>query len=152
MVEIYIKYQANSQFLFVVVVLCLLFYEGWIVFWCICLFNKSWIFQFSNFLVMWMCIVGEVIHCVHSNLCGCFKLKFVCGGVYVGVRLFYYIGQDLFRLGFNSPRGYLSLDSNVEKFSIIKTCNHFKLLLSMTRKCKCFLLLLFQKPKPIHCK
>jgi len=89
---------------------------------------------------MWMCIAGEVIHSVHSKLCGCFKLKFVCGGVYVNVRLFYYIGQDLFRLGFNSPRGdlslviELSLDFDVEKFSIIKTCNHFKLLLPMTRK------------------
>jgi len=67
-------------------------------------------------------------------------LKFVCGGVYVGVRLLYYIGQDLFRLGFNSPRGdlslviELSLDFDVEKFSIIQTCNHFKLLLPMTRK------------------
>jgi hypothetical protein len=67
-------------------------------------------------------------------------LKFVCGGVYVGVRLLYYIGQDLFRLGFNSPRGdlslviELSLDFDVEKFSIIQTCNHFKSLLPMTRK------------------
>ncbi len=87
-----------------------------------------------------MCIVGEVIHNVHSKLCGCFKLKFVCGGVYLGVRLLYYIGQDLFRLGFNSPIGdlsliiELSLDFDVEKFSIIKTCNRFKLLLPMTRK------------------
>jgi hypothetical protein len=84
--------------------------------------------------------MGEVIHNVHSKLCGCFKLKFVCGGVYVDVRLLYYIGQDLFRLGFNSPTRdlslviELSLDFDVEKFSIIKTCNHFKLLLPMTRK------------------
>jgi hypothetical protein len=71
-------------------------------------------------------------------------LKLVCGSVYVGVRLFYYIGQDLFRSGFNSPRGdlslviELSLDFDVEKFSIIKTCNHFKLLLPMTRKWNVF--------------
>jgi hypothetical protein len=57
----------------------------------------------------------------------------------VGVRLFYYIGQDLFRLGFNSPKGdsslviELSLDFDIKKYSIIKTCNHFKVLLLMTR-------------------
>ncbi len=95
--------------------------------------------NFQFFLVMWMCIVGEVIHNVHSKLCGCFKLKFVCGGVYVGVRLLYYIGQDLFRLRLNSLKGdssliiELSLNFDVEKYSIIKTCNHCKVLLPMTR-------------------
>jgi len=103
---------------------------------------------------MWMCIVAEVIHNVHSNLCGCFKLKFVCGGVYVGVRLLYYIGQDLFRLGFNSLKGdlslvvELSLDFGVEKFSIIQTCNHFKLLLPMTRKWSVFYHHYFKNQNP----
>jgi hypothetical protein len=78
-----------------------------------------------------------MVDCIPS--CGCFELRFVCEGVYVGVRLLYYIGQDLFRLGFNSPKGNLSLVIelslyfDVEKYSIIKTCNHFKLLLLATR-------------------
>jgi len=81
-------------------------------------------------------------------------LKFVCGGVYVGVRLLYYIGQDLFRLGFNSLKGdlslvvELSLDFGVEKFSIIQTCNHFKLLLPMTRKWSVFYHHYFKNQNP----
>jgi hypothetical protein len=113
--------------------------------------------NFQFFFVIWMCIVSEVIHSVHSKLCGCFKLKLVCGSVYVGVRFFYYIGQDLFRSEFNSPRGdlslviELSLDFDVEKFSIIKTCNHF-ITIANDKKMECFLLPLFQKPNPIHCR
>ncbi len=78
-----------------------------------------------------------MVDCIPS--CGCFELRFVCKGVYVGVRLLYYIGQDLFRLGLNSFKGdsslviELSLDFDVENYSIIKTCNHFKALLPMTR-------------------
>jgi hypothetical protein len=83
---------------------------------------------------LWMPLC--VVDCIPS--CGCFELRFVCEGVYVGVKL-YYIHQDLFRLGFNSPKGdlslviELSLDFDVEKYFIIKTHNHFKLLLLMTR-------------------
>jgi hypothetical protein len=74
-----------------------------------------------------------MVDCIPS--CGCFELRFVCEGVYVGVRLLYYIDQDLFRLGFNSPKGdsslviELSLDFDVEKYFIIQSCNHFKVLL-----------------------
>jgi hypothetical protein len=86
-----------------------------------------------------MCIVGDMMHGrLHSKL-WVFWIEICLQGCYVGVRLFYYIGQDLFRLGFNSPKGdsslviELSLDFDIKKYSIIKTCNHFKVLLLMTR-------------------